>query len=118
MSYNNQFYVHKRTAKDIWQNLYEFLLIETKEWLDESTLTVNEEILKILNQADFTINYMSPKKSQKLTHQLITGRFIHVKINKPLANNEYFMVSKKQLKTLPFPKFIASYLADKNVSLN
>jgi A/G-specific adenine glycosylase len=118
IEHNNKFYVHKRTEKDIWQNLYEFILIETKEWLDESTLPVNKEILQILNQADFNISFISPKKSQKLTHQLITGRFIHVKINKPLTNNEYFPVDPKQLKTLPFPKFIASYLADKNVSLN
>jgi len=118
VEYKNQFYVRKRTGKDIWQNLYEFTLIETKGWLDETKLTVNKEIKKILNQADFTINFISPKKSQKLTHQLITGQFIHVKIKKPLPNNEYFPVSRKQLKTLPFPKFIASYLADKNVSLS
>lgn len=118
VEYNDKVYVRKRTGKDIWQNLYEFILIETKEWLDESTLPVNKEILQILNQSDFTISFISPKKSQKLTHQLITGQFIHIKIKKPLRNIEYFPVSGKQFKALPFPKFIASYLADKNVSLN
>ncbi len=118
VEYNDKVYVRKRTGKDIWQNLYEFILIETKEWLDESTLPVNKEILQILNQSDFTISFISPKKSQKLTHQLIIGQFIHIKIKKPLRNIEYFPVSSKQFKALPFPKFIASYLADKNVSLN
>jgi A/G-specific adenine glycosylase len=118
VEYKNKFYVRKRTGKDIWQNLYEFVLLETKDWLDESTLLVNEEIIKILNQPDFTINLISSKISQKLTHQLITGRFIHIELQKPWLNNEYFMVNRKELKALPFPKFIASYLADKNVSLN
>lgn len=118
VEYRNKFYVRKRTGKDIWQNLYEFVLVETKQLPDEGKLKVNEEMLKVLSGADFTVNLISSKISQKLTHQLITGRFIHVVLNKPWLNKEYFMVNRKQLKSLPFPKFIASYLADKNVSLN
>ena len=118
VQYENQFYVNKRTGKDIWQNLYEFILIESKELLNETPLAVNEEIIKILNQADFSIKYVSAKKTQKLTHQIIYGQFVHIEIKKPLQNKEYFRVNQKQLKSLPFPKFIASYLGDKNVSLN
>ncbi len=118
VEYANQYYVHKRTGKDIWQNLYEFILIETKKLFDESSLAVNEEIIKILNQRDFIIKSVSPQKNQKLTHQIISGQFIHIEIKRPLGNKEYFQVNKKQLNSLPFPKFIASYLADKNVSLN
>jgi A/G-specific adenine glycosylase len=109
--YKNTFYVHKRTGKDIWENLYEFILIESKEWLEENEIIVNEEIRKILNSVDFRIEYISAKRSQKLTHQLITGRFIHIEIAKPLHNNEYFLVNRKQLKSLPFPKFITSYFS-------
>lgn len=116
--YKTKYYVRKRTGKDIWENLYEFILIESKEWFDEKDFTVNEEIRQILNQADFCIENISPKKSQKLTHQLITGRFIQIEIHKPLVNKAYFAINKKQLISLPFPKFIASYLTDKNVSLN
>ncbi len=115
--YKNTFYVRKREGKDIWENLYEFILIESKEWIDNADITVNEEKQQSLNQEEFRIEYLSPKKSQKLTHQLITGRFIHIKIEKPLVNADYFGVNKKQLKLLPFPKFIASHLAEKNVSL-
>lgn len=116
--YKNKYYVRKRTGKDIWENLYEFILIESNEWLDESAVTVNEQIRQILNLADYRVSFISTKKSQKLTHQLITGKFIHVEIQKPLAIPGYFSVNGKQLKSLPFPKLIASYLADKNVSLN
>ena len=29
VNYRNEFYVRKREEKDIWQNLYEFILLET-----------------------------------------------------------------------------------------
>ena len=118
IGYNKKFYVNKRTRKDIWQNLYEFALIETKTWLNENEILKNEKILSLLNQEDFTVKFISTKISQKLTHQLITGRFIHVEIKKPLSGKTHFAVNNSQLKMLPFPKFIASYLTDKNVSLN
>jgi A/G-specific adenine glycosylase len=118
IKHKGKFYVNKRTEKDIWQNLYEFVLIETKTWLDEKELFKNKSFLTLLNQDDFTVKFISKKISQKLTHQLITGRFIHVEIKNPLSVKTHFAVNNSQLKALPFPKFIASYLTDKNVSLN
>jgi A/G-specific adenine glycosylase len=118
IEYNKKVYVKKRIEKYIWKNLYEFVLIETKRWLDEKEIFKNERFLSLLNQDDFTVNFISKKISQKLTHQLITGRFIHVEIKKPLSVKTHFVVNNSQLKALPFPKFIASYLTDKNVSLN
>ncbi len=118
VSRGQHFYVNKRSEKDIWQNLYEFILIETKEWLSENEITVNEQFLKIFNLRNFKVIFISKKISQKLTHQSITGRFIHVEIEKKLTNKKYVEANLDELKTLPFPRFIASYLADKNVSLN
>jgi len=118
IEYQKKFYVTKRTGKDIWQNLYEFVLLETKTWLNEKEILKDEGFLSLFNRDDFTVKFISKKISQKLTHQLITGRFIHVEIKKPLSAKTHFAANNSQLKTLPFPKFIASYLMDKNVSLN
>jgi len=114
--YQNTYYVHKRTNKDIWENLYEFILIETKQLINDKA--VNEQIRHILNPDDYTINFISGVKVQKLTHQLISGRFIHIEVQKPVSYKDYFPADKSQLNLLPFPKFVASYLKDKNVSLN
>ena len=111
-------YVSKRTEKDIWQNLYEFILIESHDWLHENEVIEDERFLSLFQKHDFSIKFVSKKISQKLTHQLITGQFIHVEINRPLSVQSHFAANRNQLKTLPFPKFIASYLTDKNVSLN
>jgi A/G-specific adenine glycosylase len=115
---NNHVYVNKRIEKDIWQNLYEFILIETEAWKNENEILQNENFLKLINKSPFTVKRISKKIAQKLTHQIINGRFIHVEIEKPLATKKYFAAKKEQLETLPFSKFIASYLTDKNVSLN
>ncbi|MEO9021016.1 MAG: A/G-specific adenine glycosylase [Ginsengibacter sp.] len=116
---SNKFYVQKRTEKDIWQNLYEFILIETNSLLDERSLLHEKQFLSITGGHDFKIKKMSDKISQRLTHQLITGRFFHIEVKKAVEiKRSYYPVTKQQLSSLPFPKFIASYLADKNVSLN
>jgi A/G-specific adenine glycosylase len=118
IEYNDSFYVNKRLEKDIWQNLYEFILIETTSLQNEKEILKSEKFLSLLKGQDFKVKLISEKISQKLTHQLITGRFIHLEIKKPLATQKYFTANLNQLKTLPFPKFIASYLAGKNVPLS
>ncbi|MEO8854413.1 MAG: A/G-specific adenine glycosylase [Ginsengibacter sp.] len=111
-------YIRKRTEKDIWQNLYEFILIETDSYLSREEIIVNEQILSLLNFTQFEVRSISKMQRHKLTHQTIYGRFIHVKIQQPFVSTDYFSVNKKELMKQPFPKFITSYLTDKNVSLN
>lgn len=118
LEYDQTFYVSKRIEKDIWENLYEFILIETNSLLKEKELVKNEKFLSLLKGHDFKVKSFSEKSLQKLTHQLITGRFIHIEIKKPLTMETYFSANLNQLKTLPFPKLIASYLAEKNVPLS
>ncbi len=119
VSYKQKFYVKERTGKDIWQNLFEFILIETNSLMNEKEFLKEQNFLSILETSEFVVNHISKKHSQKLTHQLISGKFFHIKLKTPLKKTKnYILASQKQLNTLPFPKFIASYLTDKNVSLN
>jgi A/G-specific adenine glycosylase len=110
---NNKLYVNQRTEKDIWQNLYEFILLETTTLMPEKSLLKMPEFTSLVNKANFTIDKISETFIQKLTHQTITGRFIHITLkNPPPSLNKYKAVSRKELALLPFPKFIASYLED------
>ena len=119
VEYKGRFYIRKRTEKDIWQNLYEFILIESGSVLDPKSILKNKEAIYMFKGEKFKITDMSQNISQKLTHQLINGRFFHIKILKPLKlDKTYKLLNKVELNTLPFPKFIASYLTDKNVPLN
>jgi A/G-specific adenine glycosylase len=117
--YDQQFYVQERKEKDIWQNLNEFILIEMNELIKQERFFEDPRVLAFLKNNHFKIKSISEIYSQKLTHQLLKGQFFHIKLEKPLKNMKpYKLVSKKKLKTLPFPKFITSFLQDKTVSLN
>ena len=49
---------------------------------------------------------------QVLSHQIIHGQFIRVKISAEIEMNGFEIVNAKKLNTLPFPKLINSYLRD------
>jgi len=119
IEFKDKVYIKERIEKDIWQNLFEFILIETTSLLNEKELFKGEALSSILSGSIFKIKKISKVYVQKLTHQKIMGRFFHLELQEPLKNSgEYKLVTKKSLQNLPFPKFITSYLKDKNVSLN
>ncbi len=112
---DDEVYVRKRGTKDIWENLYEFILHETKEAL---LLENIEPLLKLLGNVEFELLQISPVYKQLLTHQTIRGQFIRIKIKERILVKGYTIVKKKAFQKLPFPKYITNYLKDKNVSLN
>ena len=109
----NKTYVNQRTGKDIWQNLYEFILIETESQLPEKELINSRSFKVFFRENTYDVIEISKIYKQKLTHQIINGRFIHIKIKSPAKGiKNYAAVSAEELVLLPFPKFISSYLAD------
>lgn len=110
--------VRKRAAGDIWENLYEFVLEEKSEPVDFDRIKKLPSVKQISGKGKITIDIVSRLYEQKLTHQTIYGQFITIKAAVQPVMDGYKLVSKKQLNSLPFPKFIAGYLKDKNVSLN
>ena len=111
-------YVRKRGGKDIWENLYEFVLLEMPCAIDAAALKKTNDFKAIIGKHQFSVETVSKLYSQKLTHQTIHGQFITLRLKKPAILAGYEQVSRQEIVTLPFPKFIISYLQDKNVSLN
>jgi len=118
IEHDGKVYVRKRGVKDIWENLYEFVLIESVAATEVEQLKQLPAFEKLLGKTAITIHTISRLYSQKLTHQTIHGQFIKIKLKKPVQIDGYEPVSAKELSKLPFPKFITTYLKDKNVSLN
>ncbi len=103
-------YIRKRNKKDIWENLYEFVLWET-DYSTNGEDAVQDLPSKILGRSKYIITGISRIYKQQLTHQVIQGRFITVRIDRPLAAlKEYILVRKKDLGEYPFPQFITAYL--------
>ncbi len=103
--------IQQRTGKDIWNQLYEFPMIETRE---------NENIKNILKEAKekgllpngkYEVGTLSVPIKQQLTHQLINGLFIKIKVNKKSkATNGQLWINRDQLENFAFPKLINQYL--------
>lgn len=120
---NSQFtWIQKREGKDIWQNLYQFPLIETKELItDFSKLKKDEKWISFFSKDDFRQITISKTFSQKLTHQNIFGTFWKFELNdetNSFLNHSFVRVKQSERDNFAYPKIISLYLEDKNLTLN
>ncbi len=111
-------YVKMRGPKDIWENLYEFILIEEPSALSADKLCASKKAKSIFGKEKVEVVSVSGIYKQQLTHQTICGQFIKIKLKRPLQAAGYELVTKNEINQRPFPKFINQYLQDKAVPLN
>lgn len=111
--YKNKVLVGKRQQKDIWQNLFEFPKIELNEFptLD---LLYNSQNIDLIKKMNLIISEIPPFQVQLLTHLKIHACFIDVNLNKKIQFEHFEYVSPESLKSLPFPKIIASFIQSNN----
>jgi A/G-specific adenine glycosylase len=100
-------YIRRREEKDIWQNLYEFVLLEKDEPDEDPARNFLHDLLR----QPFTVREVSGLQSQQLTHQRIQGRFLVVRLSSAATfPGNYTLVKRSDLNEYAFPKFINSYL--------
>lgn len=114
-------FIQKRTHKDIWQNLYEFPLIETEALpADRSELIGHHQWAEWLGQgqAPVVLRVSQPYR-QELTHQRIVAQFweLEVAANFPLPQPAWQAVPRKTLPDFAFPKVIDLYIQQKFLPL-
>ena len=115
---NGKVLINKRTANDIWKNLYDFPMIETNKEVSSSRI---KKMLGI-NPKSLIFNPKSLKHT--LSHQIIFARFWEVEPSEIISSslniqqkpNIYYVV-ENQLNKLAFPRLIELYF-DKNYSKN
>lgn len=118
ISHRGKYYVHKRSGKDIWENLHEFYLIEDKTLLTIQSLENHPSFLAIGGEK-MKLKKMTTVPSQKLTHQTIAANVFELSSTKsPVLPDTFFAADEDELATLAFPRLIANYLKEKKVSLN
>lgn len=116
VSFNGKIYVRKRGLNQIWENLYEFVLLETGRALSFEEIKRSELFKNITGKTKAEILDISEIYKQQLTHQTIQGNFIQVKVNSEPPLRDYKAVTYKQLNKLPFPRFITGYLAENELT--
>jgi len=92
-NHDEDVYIQKRIEKDIWQNLYEFFLIETSIIMEETKLLCNPKLLEIAN--DFEVISITPVKKHILSHQHLYATFYELKVKKQ-GNSKNLMVNLRK----------------------
>jgi A/G-specific adenine glycosylase len=111
LTHDDKFAIYKRTGKDIWQDLYEYPLIETEAEKTSAQLFKMAEDKGWLSHSDKKTT-VSGVFRQQLSHQLITGRFIHITLlNKPAHSTNWIWIDPTTRADYPFPQFINQYVA-------
>jgi len=99
-------WIRKREGKDIWNNLYELILLETVKNLPQDQIVKTDFFRRHFGNRRIGIRSVSPEFSQILTHQHIRARFIV--LDAPLDDIEgYQPVSLRRIGLYPFPRIIA-----------
>lgn len=107
-NYKNSVYITKRTEKDIWQNLYEFFLIETDHKADEETILKSKELKNVIKE--FDVLKITETKKHILSHQHLYSTFYELKIDKELKLTHLKKIPRAKIKEYAFPQLINKYL--------
>jgi A/G-specific adenine glycosylase len=120
LSHNDQVLLRKRTARDIWQNLYDFPLIETAGLEIELDQIHSSPVWhELAAGSDARLRHRSRPFQQALTHQQIVAQFWEFDLEKPWAapGGTYVAEERKNLFKFAFPKIVDWYLKDNSLFL-
>jgi A/G-specific adenine glycosylase len=109
LRHQKQIAIHQRTQKDIWQNLFEFLLVDTNEKPQVNELLTQLERNYGLAKGSYAIG-KEAALSQRLSHQLIHFTFLTLELGSLHLFDNMQWVAEDQLEAYPFPKTLQSLL--------
>jgi A/G-specific adenine glycosylase len=108
--------INKRLAKDIWTNLYDFPLIETKQRLTETKFLASKEWNQLIGRNKFEIRSVSGDYKHILSHQKIYARFWEIECLEELKKvlpEEAIIIRQKEIQKYAVPRLIETYLQNK-----
>lgn len=101
-------FIRQRLQKDIWQHLYEFMLIETSAGSIDPYLMLKD----VLGDVQYSIIQNDKVFKQVLSHQIIQARFIRVSLPENAEPKGLMRIPRADLEKFPFPKIITGYLKE------
>lgn len=114
IEHDGQKAIQQRTAKDIWQQLYEFPLLETGEELKTAFVLSLAEKATLLKKGFYELKNVSQPHHQQLSHQFITAVFINIKLKTRSASpGNWAWIAPRQMDRFTFPRLINDYLGKK-----
>lgn len=108
LNYKDEVYISKRTEKDIWQNLYEFYLIESEKEENEEFVLSHSELQKL--SMHFSLKSKHKLNKHILSHQHIYATFYEVKLEKQIKSKQFLKIKRDDLINFAIPQLIIKYL--------
>lgn len=107
----NETILQQRTKKDIWQNLYEFPLIEGSAGLNEENIIDHAIFKRHIGENRFFLSLFNEKEIvHKLSHQYIHTKFWIVTLQSEIKNG----IKKAGINEYPVPVLIANFVEEFN----
>ncbi|HEU4472266.1 MAG TPA: A/G-specific adenine glycosylase [Flavisolibacter sp.] len=100
--------VRQRKARDIWQDLFEFLLLETGKVLER------QELLDVFDRQYGKFNYRAGQTyavSQQLTHQSINFQFMQLELESEKEIAGFWWIKKEEMADYAFPRTLQQFIA-------
>lgn len=110
LQWNDEIAIRQRTEKDIWQNLWEVVLIEGDKKWDKAHVIAQLQKSYAIEPHQYEVISAAANTSQKLTHQHIHFSFLHLQLRQPIAIKDFIWVSAKDRALYPFPKTLQGFL--------
>ncbi len=102
----------RRNAKDIWQNLYEYPLIETTSPVDFSVLESSEEYRGLMEGiGEIQVKRMVEMPGHVLSHRVIYARFYQIEVSNFSARmQEYCRVDDEDMEKYAVSRLMELYM--------
>lgn len=113
--YRNDLYINKRTKKDIWQDLYEFFLIETDKKQKPRSILKNKLLSELISPKQMILKSVSKEYKHVLSHQNLHTIFYSIELKQPLKTNLLKKVNIVSIHRYALPRLIEKYLKDEDI---
>jgi len=112
--YQHTLAMRQRTDRDIWQQMYDFYLVEPHEHTANLNQLALEKPLRDVLEASVVLS-VSKTYTHLLTHQRIKAQFWHVRLNDRscvMLPPDLGFYTAQEIELLPKPVLVDSYLKD------
>ena len=107
------FFLERRMGRDIWQNMYQFPLIESSVDLTITEVLKSDQFRSLFKDHEISIDSISAEIIHILTHQRLHVRFIEINCVKSDSSFPWIKVLPAQISSYPIPKLIDNFLIAK-----
>ncbi len=111
---NGHTYLQKRTDKDIWQNLYEFPLLESEKAMSLKEVLESEFFTQLFCKKDITVNSTSKSFRHILSHRIIHAEFYTIVVKEIESENlrNYQKIKLEELSHYPISRLTELFLEE------